>query len=255
MAQVCKNLTRTAEDFAKLPAVAAKPDVLEVIFADLIGARPPTKRIPRRVEISTEGPLIDFAHRRSPYTVGCFAYDNPGSMSRTTVSISEPEVWLDIVAEDRVSDRRDRQPSAMTLEEATALAKKLKGDFLYSDKSNELIGVNGTEFALIEKNSVGECFSLSGKVIQALLNAIGKMRFSLREYRTGTAFSKPIHSSTAASRFPNHQGGSSSRFAITRDAWAFFTCEPCGQPIPTQVVNVVQALALISIDVPRNLGG
>jgi hypothetical protein len=179
----CKNLTRTAEDFAKLPAVAAKPDVLEVIFADLIGARPPTKRIPRRVEISTEGPLIDFAHRRSPYTVGCFAYDNPGSMSRTTVSISEPEVWLDIVAEDRVSDRKDRQPSAMTLEEATALAKKLKGDFLYSDKSNELIGVNGTEFALIEKNSVGECFSLSGKVIQALLNAIGKMRFSLREYK------------------------------------------------------------------------
>jgi hypothetical protein len=178
----CVDLTRIAKDCAKLPADAAKPDVLEIMVGELTAVRPPTKKMPRYMKITADGPLIEFPHTRSFYTLGCFAYDNPRTMSRTTFRISEPEA-LDIGGADRASDRRGRQPSAMTIEEATALAKKLKGDLLYSDKSNELIGVDGTEFAMIYKNSVGECVSLSDKVIQALLNAIGKTRFSLRDYK------------------------------------------------------------------------
>jgi len=183
----CHNWEFTKGYAEKLPDTEQPPDVLETVYSHLTVMANPMKARSFYIKITDYGPLVHFWHPRSPSHLTCFAYDNPAVMPHTAVSIAKSQV-LDVNAPKNVSHASSNsEVLAMTEKEAITLAQKAGGDFVYAGQSNELVGVNGTQFAVIKKGCVADVSLIPDKELQRLLDTMGRNRFSLNEYESRVA--------------------------------------------------------------------
>jgi hypothetical protein len=180
------NLRVRKEWAAKLPQKMV-PNVLGAVLCDLIAVNPPTKVRPTYVEVTKDGLLVRFSHPRSPSSVTCFAYDNPPTIPRTMVGIGKARGLVDIDLSIKVSDLPSDQPIGVNAEETAVLAQRKGGDFVYAGMTKELLGLNGTEFAVIDAHTIAEVCRLSEREIRGILDMRGKKKCSLEAYLDGIA--------------------------------------------------------------------